>query len=257
MWTDVVDLREFYDSRLGQLARRMIRRRIRLMWPSIAGQSLLGLGYATPFIRPYFGQAERVLAAMPAQQGVLHWPVDQPGCVALVHESRLPFPDLFFDRVLMVHALECSEALRPMLREAWRVLSDSGRILIVVPNRRGLWARFERTPFGHGHPYSASQLSRLLRDNMFTPLRTEAALYVPPGRWRVLHRSAPAWERIGASWFPLVAGVTLVEASKEIYAAHPLPARRRVRIEPAVANRAKPLNRGPASHGEAGGTAAG
>ncbi len=251
MWTDVVDLREFYDGPLGQLARRMIRRRIRLMWPSVAGESLLGLGYATPFIRHYFGQAERVLAAMPAQQGVLHWPVDQPGCVTLVHENRLPFPDLFFDRVLMVHALECSEVLRPMLRETWRVLSDSGRILVVVPNRRGLWARFERTPFGHGHPYSASQLSRLLRDNMFTPLRTEAALYVPPSRWRVLHRSAPAWERIGSRWLPLVAGVTLVEASKEIYAVHPVPARRRVRIEPAVANGAKPANREPASREKA------
>lgn len=246
MWTDVVDLREFYDSLLGQLARRMIRRRIRLMWPSVAGESLLGLGYATPFIRPYFGQAERVLAAMPAQQGVLHWPVDQPGCVALVHENRLPFPDLSFERVLMVHALECSESLRPMLRETWRVLSDSGRVLVVVPNRRGLWARFERTPFGHGHPYSASQLSRLLRDNMFTPLRTEAALYAPPSRWRVLHRSAPAWERIGARWFPLVAGVTLVEAGKQIYAADPVRARRRARIEPAVANGANPANRGKA-----------
>ena len=256
MWTDVVDLREFYDSHLGQLARRMIRRRIRLMWPSVAGESLLGLGYATPFIRPYFGQAERVLAAMPAQQGVLHWPANQPGCVALVHENSLPFPDLSFDRVLMVHALECSEALRPMLREAWRVLSDSGRVLVVVPNRRGLWARFERTPFGHGHPYSASQLSRLLRDNMFTPLRTEAALYVPPSRLRVLHRSAPAWERIGARWLPLVAGVTLVEAGKEIYPVDPIRVRRRARIAPAIANGANPTNREPVSREKAGRTGA-
>jgi hypothetical protein len=31
-------------------------------------------------------------------------------------------------------------------------------------------------------------------------------------------RSAPAWERIGQRWFPTVAGVILVEASKQIYA---------------------------------------
>ncbi len=254
MWTDVVDLREFYDSHLGQLARRMIRRRIRLMWPSVAGESLLGLGYATPFIRSYCGQAERVLAAMPAQQGVQHWPADKPGCVALVHENRLPFPDLSFDRVLMVHALECSEALRPMLREAWRVLSDSGRLLVVVPNRRGLWARFERTPFGFGHPYSASQLSRLLRDNMFAPLRTEAALYVPPIRWHMLHRTAPAWERIGARWFPMIAGVTLIEAGKEIYPVDPIRTGRRARIAPAIANGAHPTNREPASRENAGRT---
>src|SRR3546814_4031807 len=65
----------------------------------------------------------------------------------------------------------------------------------VVPNRRGLWARSDRTPLGWGHPYSAAQLSRVLRDNMFTPTRTQRALYVPPiGNYTFL-RSAPAWER--------------------------------------------------------------
>jgi SAM-dependent methyltransferase len=230
MWTDVIDLRDFYETHLGQVARRMIRRRLREVWPDVRGERLLGFGYATPYMRAYLDRAERVIAGMPAPQGVLHWPLDGPGRVALVEETRLPFPDLAFDKVLIVHGLEYSEALRPMLREVWRVLAESGRLLVVVPNRRGLWARFERTPFGHGRPYSASQLSRLLRDTMFTPLRSEPALYVPPSRWRFLRRGAAAWERIGARWMPPIAGVVVVEAKKEIYAANMVEARQRRRV---------------------------
>ena len=40
----------------------------------------------------------------------------------------------------------------------WRVLAPSGRV-IVVPNRRGPWARADNTPFGHGRPYSRSQIT--------------------------------------------------------------------------------------------------
>jgi len=141
-----------------------------------------------------------------------------------------------------VHGLECSEQLRPMLREVWRVLADGGRLLAVVPNRRGIWARLDRTPFGHGHPYTPGQLSRLLRDTLFTPTRFERALFVPPSRSRMMMASAPAWENIGIRCFPTFAGVLLIEAGKQIYAATAEPARtrRRGRIPeapPAGANR--------------------
>ncbi len=109
------------------------------------------------------------------------------------------------------------------------MLSDSGRLLVVVPNRRGIWARFERTPFGHGLPYSTGQITRLLRETLFTPLQSSAALYVPPTRSRMVLSSAPAFEEIGQRWFTAVAGVVLAEATKEIYAGHPEPAARRRR----------------------------
>ena len=48
MWQDVVDLRDFYETQLGQMARRMIRRGVRALWPDVRGQRVLGLGYATP-----------------------------------------------------------------------------------------------------------------------------------------------------------------------------------------------------------------
>jgi len=229
MNADVVDLRDFYASRLGQVACRMIRRRIRLVWPDIAGVRVLGLGYATPYLRPFLADAERVLAMMPASQGVLPWPGEGPCRVALSEEGELPLADYSIDRVLLVHSIEFSEQLRPLLKEVWRVLAAGGRLLAIVPNRRGIWARIDRTPFGQGHPYTPSQLSHLLREEGFTPERNAAALFVPPTGSRLILRSAPALERLGERWFTTFAGVAMVEATKQIYAAAPQPRRQRVR----------------------------
>ena len=226
MWNDVVDLRDFYDTRLGQVTRHLIRRRVRALWPNLRGQSLLGLGYATPYLRQYRDEAERVLAIMPAGQGVLPWPPEEPNAVALAEETELPLPDVSIDRVLLVHGLECGEQVRDMLREVWRVMSGSGRLLIVVPNRRGIWARTDRTPFGQGLPYSPPQLSRLLRDNLFTPIQFSQALFIPPVRSTTLLRMAPAWERIGGRWLTRFGGVVLMEAGKQLYAATPVRIKR-------------------------------
>jgi SAM-dependent methyltransferase len=217
MWTDAIDLRDFYASGLGRVARQMITRSVREMWSDVHDFNVLGLGYATPFLAQFRSEAQRVVAVMPAGQGVLRWPREGAGLTTLADETNLPFPDQFFDRVLMVHALECSERTRPMMREVWRVLADGGRLMVVAPNRRGLWARFERTPFGHGRPYSSGQLSRGLREAMFAPYRSTAALFMPPVRSRMILSSAGAWERMGQRWFTTFAGVVVIEASKQIY----------------------------------------
>ena len=44
---DVIDLRNFYHSPLGQVVRRTIGRKIRQMWPDIKNFRVLGFGYAT------------------------------------------------------------------------------------------------------------------------------------------------------------------------------------------------------------------
>lgn len=247
MWSDVVDLRDFYTSSLGYVARRAIGRRLRDMWPDVAGQRLLGLGYATPFLGSFLGKAERVLAMMPAAQGVLPWPPEGPNATTLCDEVDLPIPDLSIDRVLLVHALEHADGLRPFLREVWRVLAPSGRLIIVVPNRRGLWARFDSTPFGHGHPYTAGQLSRLLRDNLFTPVQTRSALFIPPFAWRLWLTSAGAWEQVGERWLTRFSGVVLMEVGKQIYAptpVRPTPVRaKRLRSQPALGSPAHLLPR--------------
>lgn len=218
MWTDVIDLRDFYESNRGRVARRMIRRRLRDFWPDVTGMRVLGVGFATPYLRPFMQEADRTVAAMPAGQGVLHWPPDGDGLTVLADEMELPFDDLSIDRVLLIHALENAEPVRPLLREVWRVLAGSGKLLVVTPNRRGIWARLERTPLGHGRPYSGRQLSVLLRDTMFTPMSSKTALFVPPIDSRMLLSSSPAWEKIGAAAFSHFGGVVMTEASKQLYA---------------------------------------
>lgn len=229
MWRDVIDIRDFYGTSLGRQCQRMINARLRRIWPDIKGQSVLGLGYAVPYLAAMREHAGRVIAAMPAEQGVLHWPPDGPGLTMLVDELALPLPDLSIDRVVLVHALEYSEQVRPLLREVWRVMAGSGRLIVIVPNRRGLWARFERTPFGHGLPYSGRQLSMTLRENMFTPVAVERALFLPPLRSRMVQSAAGAWETVGSRYFPVLGGVIIAEATKQIYAGTTAGARSRVR----------------------------
>ncbi len=217
MYSDVVDLRQFYDAPLGHIAQRMVRRRLRDVWPDVHGQSVLGVGYPIPYLRGLLDEAERAVAIMPARQGVVRWPEGQRNLVALAEDVDLPFADMTFDRVMLVHALEVTESWGDLLRECWRVLAGGGRLLVIVPGRRGLWSRVDRTPFGHGHPYSAAQLQRLLRDHNFVPEQVARALYVPPFRSRMLIRGAAAWERLGRRWFPRFAGVVMIEASKQLY----------------------------------------
>lgn len=238
MSNDVVDLRNFYSQRLGTVARRFIGRAIRRRWKDLSGMRVAGVGYATPYLGLFREDAERCLAFMPGPQGVVKWPSRTPGLAALVEEDELPLPDAALDRVLLVHALEMSRDPAGLLREVWRVLAAGGRLLAVVPNRRGVWARMDTTPFGHGRPYSRSQLTGLLRETWFTPTGWEDALYVPPIQRSFFLRSSFAWERAGAVLSAPFAGVHIVEASKQVYRA--IPARRERRrllpaLEPALA----------------------
>jgi len=179
MSNDVVDLRNFYAQRLGVAARRFIGRGVRARFADTRGMRVLGVGYAIPYLGLFREEAERCLAFMPAAQGVVKWPSTRPTLAALVDELELPLPDAAVDRILLVQALEMAHDPGAQLREVWRVLAAGGRVLAVVPNRRGLWARIDTTPFGHGRPYSRSQISQLLRDTWFTPVGWSEALYMP------------------------------------------------------------------------------
>jgi SAM-dependent methyltransferase len=230
---DVVDLRNFYGQQLGVVARRYVGRGIRARWSDTRALRVLGVGYATPYLGLFREEAERCLALMPAAQGVVRWPSTRPALAALVDEDELPLTDSAVDRVLLVHALEMSADPAELLREAWRVLAAGGRLLAVVPNRRGLWARMDTTPFGQGRPYSRTQITQLLRDTWFTPTGWGEALYVPPIPRGWFLRSAVAWERTGATLSAPFAGVHIVEATKQVYRA--IPARReRRRLVPAL-----------------------
>ncbi|HKU65767.1 MAG TPA: methyltransferase domain-containing protein [Rhizomicrobium sp.] len=216
---DVRDLTAFYHTPLGRMARRAILSEIQGIWPNLRNYRLLGYGFALPYLRAFAG-TERTIAALPATVGPLgenfSWP-DGKNATLLCEEDALPFPDMFFDRILIVHGLESSEGLRALLRQIWRVLAPEGRILLVAPNRASLWAQVQRSPFGHGRPFSKMELEGLLTEGQFESTRWSRALYAPP--FETVIRSGAGWEKVGARLFSGIGGVHVVEAAKSLYAA--------------------------------------
>ncbi len=218
MSLDVVDLREFYISPLGRVVRRLLREKLTGIWPSLTGETLLALGYGTPLLRPWLGQVERLVAIMPDAQGVAYWPREGPNVSCLADLSQLPLPDCSVDKVILLHALEPALDPEAVLDEVWRVLKPNGQALVVVPNRRGLWAHSDATPFGSGQPYSKSQLKSLLRKQGFLTERSWYALFLPPSASRLALSLAGLLEKYVARLCPAVGGVLVMEASKQLYA---------------------------------------
>jgi SAM-dependent methyltransferase len=229
MHLDAIDLREFYGCPLGAVVRRLLGPRLRARWGDVKGANVLGLGFATPYLGAFRAEAASLGALMPAEQGVIHWPERGQSASVLVDETELPLADASADRILLVHVLEWTEDTRGLLRELWRVLAPNGRLLLIVPNRRGLWARVDTTPFGYGSPFSRSQLAKLLKEAMFSPEEWQNALYMPPFNWRILLKWPIFWERLGLVLWPAFSGVIMVEATKQVYAAMPVRVRAKLR----------------------------
>lgn len=228
MRVDVQTLQTFYASRLGSVARVAAARRLKPLWDDCAGLDVLGIGYAAPYLNAWRGAARRAIAFMPAAQGAERWPAEGPAATVLGDEARMPFADAVFDRVLLVHALEESEAPRILLREVWRTMAPEGRLVVIAANRAGLWARADATPFGHGRPFSRRQLSLLLTDAMFEPTASAIALHAPPLDWRPVVALANALERVGETLRTPFGGLVLMEAVKRLHAATAKEARKTV-----------------------------
>ena len=181
MHLDVQDLRNFYyRSALGRAAQKSLRGRLLELWPEAKGQTVVGFGFAAPLLRPYLADARRVMVLM--------------------------------------HGLETSERPSELLDECWRVLGPGGKALFIVPNRAGMWARRDRTPFGYGRPYSPGQLETQLRKHQFLPERHLGALFQFPSQQRIWMKSAPLFEKIGRQMPTMMGGgAILVEATKLVY----------------------------------------
>lgn len=220
MHLDVVDLRAFYyRTKLGRSAQRSLQEALRAMWPDTKGLKVAGFGFAAPFLRPFLHSSERVINLMPGQQGVMHWPPGEDNLSTLVEEYNWPVRAGYIDRLVVAHGLETCESPGALLDEIWRTLAPGGHVVFIVPNRSGIWARRDVTPFGYGRPYSLSQLETLLRKHRFQPELHANALYGAPSHKPYWLKSARFWEGLGKRLGPrMVAGAILVEATKQIYA---------------------------------------
>ena len=252
MHLDVQDLRNFYyRSPLGRAVQKVVRDQLVALWPEAKGLTVAGFGFAVPLLRPYLADARRVIALMPAPQGVMPWPAGLPNVCVLSEETLWPVPTGLVDRLVVMHGLETSDHPDALLQECWRALGPGGRAVFIVPNRAGIWSRSDRTPFGFGRPYSLGQLEAQLRLHRFQIDRTLSTLYQPPSVRPVWRRWAGVLESAGRH-LPVfkAGGVLFVEVSKLVAAPTgrglPVRARRPLRVlEGLGAPAPAPATRGP------------
>jgi SAM-dependent methyltransferase len=218
MYLDVQDLRNFYyRSTLGRAVQKSLREVVLHRWPEAKGQTVVGYGFAVPLLRPYLGQARRVTALMPGPQGVMPWPAGLPNVSVLCHETMWPLETGHVDRLIVMHGLETGEDPAAVLEEAFRVLGPGGKLILIVPNRAGLWARADNTPFGYGRPYTLGQLEAQLQRHHFMPEYHRGALHYPPSNARFWLRTAGMLEGVGNRLSGiLTSGALIVEADKRV-----------------------------------------
>lgn len=225
MRPDVLSLHRFYQSSIGVSVSQLIHQCIQPMWKA-PSTPLFGLGYPIPYLDLTAASDEGLAgnniskacyALMPAAQGVCHWPALQESATALVDEYHLPVADSSVDRLLVIHAIEHSDRPAHLFRELWRILAPGGQVIAVVPNRRRTWSALDTTPFGHGQPYSRSQISSLMREQMLPPEQWDTALMVPPLNWPGASGMMKVMERSLHSLGKNLGGALIVSAQKQVY----------------------------------------
>ena len=229
MAVDILDLAAFYKTPMGRSVQATMAARINEIWPREADENelLLGYGFAPPLAKQLWPKAEWHFL-MPQQQGVMAAQSGEQAAI-LTHEAQWPMRDDSVNRLLFLHGLEAANHLDLVLDEAWRVLRPNGRALLIVPNRRGLWARSDTTPFGVGRPFSGSQLRASLQRTGFVPGLMQTALFLPPYLPMGARNSVRFVERGARYVTPRLGGIWLVEAVKQVPAPQSVERARKAR----------------------------
>ena len=114
MHLDVKDLRNFYyRSALGRAVQKVVRGKTRELWPDAKGQTVVGFGFAVPLLRPFLDEARRVIALMPAPQGVMAWPPGAANVSVLSPDTLWPLPTGLAISQEVVHSAAALEFGRP------------------------------------------------------------------------------------------------------------------------------------------------
>lgn len=236
MAVDIIDLTRFYETALGRHVAARLQDELAAIWPrpATARDAVLAYGFGPPLAQALWPEAAWHYL-MPSQQGAL--PQADGACI-LSHEQAWPVRDDSINRLLLLHGLEAATRPESLMQEVHRILVPNGRAMFVVSNRRGLWARSDRTPFGTGRPYSAGQLRQLLRQNGLVPGLARPALLAPPSLSHMMPRSLRPFGRVMAAVLPHLAGVWVMEAVKQVPAplsvTRAMNKRRLAAVRPAV-----------------------
>lgn len=218
---DVLAIRQFYSSPLGQETRNILLRSLARFWPPAGGDVIVGIGYVLPLLRPFLEEAGLIASLMPRSIGAIYWPADTANHSLLVDEMQLPLRDQSINRIIVMHTLENVPHLNTFLKEIWRVLVPGGRALLIAPNRRGVWMRAAQTPFGSGVPFTIAQLRHRAALANLTFVGAETILFFPPSGARLILKMAKPLEWLGRIFLPGCGGMIVCEVEKQIYASIP------------------------------------
>ena len=231
---DITDTDKYYRTPEGRLVADILAADLARLHDGEAGwlgtdkAEHLAVGYPFPFI----AKADCSPVFMLSETGVLAWTGPSGIITACIDSVSWPCATDMFDRIFISHGLEHVADKPAFLAEVWRCLKGEGEVVFVVPHRRSLWARADKTPFGQGSPFSRRQLKFALDQAGFDHITIRHSLYMPPFGQHlplVMRRRLHYVGRVGWAMF---GGVLLATAKKRLYSAHQQPShalRRKVR----------------------------
>ena len=214
MLYDVGKMDAFYNSASGQMVSRLLSRELGKVWAPSNKTSNLVVGF--PFNLSLSDVICPVL--MPTEIGGMPWEYERSVYSALIDSKSWPLESDSIDCILITHALEFIPHQQSFLMETKRVLKSAGKLILMVPHRGGLWSRAETTPFGHGTPFSKSQIYNLLKNSGLRLEKCTRSLFLPPFADKLPEALSDKIEIIGQNLLQLLGGVLIVEATKMVYA---------------------------------------
>jgi SAM-dependent methyltransferase len=201
---------EWYQTPLGQTADRLEKKAIFALATAEPGTACLDVGcgagnyaldLAAKGLRAVGVDPSREMlraASSKARRAGLH--------IQLVEAraERLPFSTGVFDLVIAVTTLEFAEDQATAAREMLRVLKPGGQVVVGVLMRWSVWALLRRlkgaltsTIYRSARFLAAREVRALLRSAGCESVRTWAAVFVPPVRWRTFVLGATAADDAG------------------------------------------------------------
>src|SRR5262245_45384916 len=154
----------------------------------------------------------------------------RPGAALVADPAALALQSDSVDVMLLPHTLEFAREPHEVLREAGRVLTGEGELVVLGFEPLGSWSlrnRFTRGGFppGLSRTLPVYRLSDWLKLLGFEVGAAQRFLYAPPAAR--LQRGR--FERLGRSAWPRFSGAYLLHARKRVYSMTPVRLRNRLR----------------------------